>query len=236
MNNQNDSFIQTLIDKTINTIKSVKPRAPMPVLPLSLEDFEILIQMQANAILKSQGVLKPNYLLDEYTKLVIARLWAFSRTQYPQRGLAVIGHIGCGKTLLMKAYVRLHNTLLNHAEGRLGGSIYYDFSASELYKYINTILSQNSFDSGTESFKLSTYPLLIDEFGREPKIGKIYGSEVSPIIDLLFERYNRGSITHITSNFKLKTLESDQFYGAMCGSRMSQMFEFIEMKGHDRRK
>lgn len=82
----------------------------------------------------------------------------------------------------------------------------------------------------------SNNPLFIDEFGREAKRGKVYGSEVTPVIDLLFERHRRGAVTHITSNFLLETLSSDEMYGKMLGDRFREMFNFIELKGSSRRK
>jgi hypothetical protein len=45
-----------------------------------------------------------------------------------------------------------------------------------------------------------------------------------------------GTITHATSNFTLKTLSSDEFYGGMIGDRLKTMFNFITMQGESRRQ
>jgi hypothetical protein len=82
----------------------------------------------------------------------------------------------------------------------------------------------------------SQRPLVIDEFGREPKQIMDFGNLRSPIIELLCERYDTGAWTHGVSNFTLETLSSENQYGQMTGDRLKSMFNFIELKGESRRK
>jgi DNA replication protein DnaC len=79
-------------------------------------------------------------------------------------------------------------------------------------------------------------PLIIDEFGREPKQIMDFGNLRSPIVELLCERYDNGAWTHGVSNFTLDTLSSENLYGKMTGDRLKSMFNFIELKGESRRK
>ncbi|MDR0575718.1 MAG: hypothetical protein LBG96_17145 [Tannerella sp.] len=82
----------------------------------------------------------------------------------------------------------------------------------------------------------SRLPLVIDDFGREPKQIMDFGNLKSPMIELLCERYDNGAWTHGVSNFTLETLSSENQYGKMTGDRLKSMFSFIELKGESRRK
>jgi len=82
----------------------------------------------------------------------------------------------------------------------------------------------------------SKMPLVIDEFGREPKQIMDFGNLRSPMVELLCERYDTGAWTHGTSNFTLDTLCAENQYGKMTGDRLKSMFNFIELKGESRRK
>ena len=89
-------------------------------------------------------------------------------------------------------------------------------------------------EKSIKSFSL--FPLVIDEFGREPKQIMDFGNLRSPVIELLCERYDTGAWAHGTTNFTLDTLYAENQYGRMTGDRLKSMFNFIELKGDSRRK
>ena len=68
--------------------------------------------------------------------------------------------------------------------------------------------------------------LCIDDVGTEPASLKVWGNEVSPLVDLLYHRYDRQLFTIITSN-----LEGDEDiakrYGVRVADRFVEMFDLI---------
>lgn len=72
----------------------------------------------------------------------------------------------------------------------------------------------------------NTELLCIDDVGTEPASLKVWGNEVSPLVDLLYHRYDRQLFTIITSN-----LEGDEDiakrYGVRVADRFVEMFDLI---------
>ena len=71
--------------------------------------------------------------------------------------------------------------------------------------------------------------------GHESKTVLDYGNLIRPISELLRLRCDFGTLTHGTSNFDLKTLSSEEFYGKMIGDHLKTMFNFITLPGESRR-
>jgi len=55
---------------------------------------------------------------------------------------------------------------------------------------------------------------------------KAWGNEISPVMDLIYSRYDTLRPTIITSNLSLA--EMRKFYGERVGDRMQEMFNGIE--------
>lgn len=194
-------------------------------LPVSYWQFRMLIKAQAERIMRGHG-RSGEYVIDENVEAIMRRIFDFTQSG-SRKGIALIGKYGCGKTLLMSAYVKIHNALVDHSDGKLKRWKYKEATATQLFKHL-----QDNELSDT----LSVPPLLIDELGREPISGKHFGTEEVPVVNLLFERWNRGALTHCTSNLTLEALSDNDHYGAMLGSRLADMFDFVVMNGPDRRR
>lgn len=143
----------------------------------------------------------------------------------PNKGIFLGGKIGCGKTVLMKAYI----DLLNTATG------YYieTFSAPTLFEYYQKY--------GLVSLKLR--PIMIDEVGREQLEIYVNGARIRPIEDLVALRYEYGALTFFTSNFKIETLSRGYDdkgkkigYGEYIGDRIKDTCNIIVMPGKSRRE
>lgn len=223
-----DNTVSAVIEKALALIndKSTLPPRPYLRLPVSYEQFHTLVKAQAERIMSKQGN-DNEYIIDKNVEAVMRKLYAF--TQNPTRkGIALVGKFGCGKTLLMQAYIEAHNVFASLCQSK-GIAQYEGATAPFLFEYIN-----NKGRGGR--YSLFTYvPMFIDEFGREPQVGKNFGNETTPVIDLIFDRWSRGAVTHITSNWNSETLSGNGFYGQKMGSRMKDMFEFVVMVGDDRR-
>lgn len=149
-----------------------------------------------------------------------------------KKGIALVGDVGCGKTVIMTGYIHFLQSIHDLAAGGNDYKIpylstgYVLETASALYRKF-TPETINECAHGI---------MFIDELGREPKFTKIYGVDAFPIGEILFERHRHGSITHITSNLTLTDLSEPDMYGAILGDRFKQMFNFIVMKGKSRRE
>lgn len=165
---------------------------------------------------------------DAHVSAIAHYLWQYTvnHTDFPDdrnKGIALIGPFGCGKSLIMEAYTRLMNYHILNDELR--------FPTCEFHT--SRYLFNRVQEKGIEHF--DRVPMVIDEIGRELKVAKSWGTESLPLVDLLFERYRRGSVTHITANFGWEELAQIEMYGPMLGDRFKEMFNFVYMEGESRR-
>ncbi|KAA6322101.1 hypothetical protein EZS27_028327 [termite gut metagenome] len=139
------------------------------------------------------------------------------------KGILLQGKYGCGKTILLETYSLLHNHIVKK------------FCLNQpLLLFIKSVELQEQIIR--QSVKMFVQrPLIIDEFGREPKTAQDYGNINRPISELLSLRSDAGTLTHGTTNFILDTLSSEEFYGRMIGYRLKAMFNFITLQGESRR-
>lgn len=196
-------------------------------IPYSYDEFLSLISAHANIIIRERRE-RNIFEIDKVNEPILRVLHNYSTLSKSfevsdlslEKGIMLTGAFGCGKSIIMEAYSRII-------------SEYADEKYLPKMKFIKSIQLFNELKAGMKYEKL---PVVIDEFGREKKEGRNYGEEIQPVIDWLSIRYDLGSLTHGTSNFKIETLESDEFYGKMIGDRLKSMFNFIVLPGQSRRK
>ncbi|KAA6341033.1 hypothetical protein EZS27_011124 [termite gut metagenome] len=196
--------------------------------PFEYEEYKLLLAQNANVILEKRRE-KTRFVFDDKNEPVIRQLFLYLKMDEAfsgdiQKGIMLVGKYGCGKTLIMQAMTEMYNSVIHslHIERPL----LKFFKSSELLDMLK--------DKSIKYF--ARMPLIIDEFGREPKQVMDFGNSRSPMVELLCERYDTGAWTHGVSNFTLETLSSENQYGKMTGDRLKSMFNFIELKGESRRK
>lgn len=194
-------------------------------------EFWKLLKCKAEEIFAVRG-LNHAFCVDDYNKAVIRQLYYYligdqNRCEWNiHKGIYMMGKIGCGKSVLMYAYLYVQDMLTR----KLTTFVH----AKQL---INLIL-----DDGIDSLKKR--PLFIDELGRENLETKDWGNVIKPVVDLFAIRYEYGGRTYATSNFTLDTLESTkdesgkvtgQRYGNFIRTRMDEMFNIVILPGENRR-
>lgn len=179
------------------------------------------------------------FVIDADNKLLITKLaYYFAGDPLAKKygldlnkGLLMLGGVGVGKTLIMKAF-----SLNQHASYRVVRSrdISYDFADkgfgvvklhSEIASIAVNIHGQS--ESG----------ICIDDLGTDEE-RKHYGDKANALTEIILNRYdlNRHNLTHITTNLNAKMIE--QVYGTRVRSRMREMFNQItfDINATDRRK
>lgn len=162
--------------------------------------------------------------LDEYTKRAITDVsrWA---VEHRKPGLMLRGYVGIGKTTMMLALAKLFD-VIEHRQLKVIDA-----------RRIATLAKDNK----SEFEQLTKTPMLgIDDLGTEPLTVKSYGNELSPVVELLTERYNHRLFTVITTNLAIKVVdgvevdEIQQIYGDRIFDRFKEMFNTITYDAHQK--
>ncbi len=198
-------------------------------LSVSYEEFVQLITQSAQAVLRRRGI-EGDFVIDEHNTPTLHQLHLY--TAYDSsfegdldKGLMLQGRYGSGKSLLMESYAHLQNFFARRFPSAKTPIITYT-SAIDLCNHIKK--------SGVQEYRLR--PLIIDDFGREPKSVMEFGNVINPLSELIFARADKAVATHGTTNLLLETLASKEYYGAMIGDRLRAMFNFIVLEGGSRRR
>lgn len=155
--------------------------------------------------------------LDEYTKRAISDVsrWAVN---HKKPGLMLRGYVGVGKTTMLFALARVFD-VVEQQKLRIVDA-----------RKITTLAK----DSKAEFEDLAKCKMLgIDDLGTEPLTVKSYGNDLTPVVELLTERYNRRLFTVITTNLAKKIVdgaevdELQEIYGDRLFDRFREMFNTI---------
>lgn len=141
-----------------------------------------------------------------------------------EKGILLIGPIGCGKTSLMKLMQSL-----SLREFRYGvkptREVAYEFQ-KEGYEIVHR-------------YGKRPHPICFDDLGVESNI-KFYGNECNTMAEILLHRYELWMeyriVTHATTNLNAQELE--EMYGNRARSRLREMFNLFSFDGEaeDKRK
>lgn len=133
-------------------------------------------------------------------------------------GLMLYGRVGSGKSTMARAIVRLIGFLYDRYEMGDRRTSVTKCSALELSRIATDDISR------IDQFK-RTKMLFIDDLGVEPPVVKNWGNEFTPVVDLLYSRYDSNRFTIITSNLRGEAFR--ERYGDRIGDRMLEMFDTI---------
>lgn len=171
-------------------------------------------------ITESRGA---KFVLDEDTKSHIQASAEWLTNPLGQPGIMFTGYYGNGKTTLMRAICAVINYLYEHALKSKERRIVF-VKATDIVKF--GIIEENlsAYRSLVEEELLA-----IDDLGEEPAQIMRYGRILTPVKDLLIERYDRQRMTIISTNL-INTAESPQLaehYGERVVDRFREMMKIV---------
>jgi DNA replication protein DnaC len=167
-----------------------------------------------------QRSVRREFIIDHFNEPILRQLYLYF-TNSPEcfwnlnAGLIFGGKLGCGKSLMMMAFLRISDEYSRKLTTRVHS------------KTLSGLIKQN----GIEAY--SRRPLFIDELGREESEVRDYGTIVKPVIDLFGLRYEEGARTYATTNFNYNSLQN--FYSEFIRTRMEEMMTYINFPGESRR-
>jgi DNA replication protein DnaC len=118
-----------------------------------------------------------------------------------------------GKLPVLPADYDLNNNYAAHAE---------TYSAT---KIVSTYASSSEEGNALRDRLSARYLLVIDDLGKESPTVKCYGTEISPVADVIRARYDKGLPTIITTN--LTADEIAERYGVDVLDRMKEQYEVV---------
>ena len=190
------------MDWFMRQLQGQTPRAPR----LTLEKFSAqLPQMIEQAYRLNVEKRGAEYLRDEQTQFLIHSVarWLSKR---PKVGLRLSGNVGCGKTMMLLAMAAVWR-LAAKQQVKI-------FSAEQL--------AEMALKDNDAFRKAKACPaLFIDDLGTEPQTVKSWGNDISPLVELLSERYDKMLFTVITTNFGNEQIL--HFYGERIADRLKEM-------------
>lgn len=190
-----------------------------------------------NVALARAKELQPGFELDENMKPAFERLVLYF-TNSPlfeekgfgslKKGLFVLGNIGTGKTLLMRAFQSNPKTRFRFIScSELVGKFQID-GMEGVERYFGR---PNQFDA---DFGIATS---FDDLGAENPNANYMGNRTNVMEEIILSRYQNSQphyYSHFTTN--LSGEEIEKIYGARVRSRLREMCNTIILPGSDRRK
>lgn len=180
---------------------------------ISEDDAFVLFANYYFANVKERNTLAvAELVIDKETRQHIksAAEWASKKMRF---GLLMTGKCGSGKSTLSKSMAQ---------------SFRWFFKIND-YSLISTTsrkVIEKATTGGREYDMYRTCDMLfIDDLGVEPSTVKVYGNEISPVTDILYDRYDAMRLTVATSNFAKRQL--GEIYGQRLADRFAEMFSEI---------
>lgn len=176
--------------------------------------------------------LQGKFLSDSPTNSHIAKVAEWLATQDHKPSLLICGGVGNGKTTLLNAIEQAVDIYMDCIK-KVSGSV-TDKEQRKQFLRIEECMEKPIFVGALQVVGMSEYELsdakqtdllLIDDLGTEPSTIKDYGTTKTPMIELLYKRYDYRLPTIMTTNYRLSDIES--IYNARIADRFKEMCDVL---------
>ena len=227
------------ISQLINNVKSQTSR--QAIIPLHSQASEK--ELKDLVVFYGKQIVPKFKLIDEFKPIYAELFYYFTgnpKSKYDlNKGIALIGTYGIGKTTVFRIFHEFIKQTWRFCPNLFIVSSVEDLSAELNQKsWLNEKLTYYIHENSVGYNEKKPKHVLINEFGYQYKI-KNFGTDVNELIEAwlmkrydIFQEYKK--LTHITSNFGMKDLESN-FHPKII-DRFKEMFNFIPLEGKSFRK
>jgi DNA replication protein DnaC len=242
--------LEHLSNHDSDEIKRIKDREHYDHLePIEQQQMdELLRRWYANEMFKrarsTARDIEPDFVIDDFNRTVFEALCLYHTQdkRFEERGygslnkgIFLVGNVGAGKTLLMKAFAinKRRSYVMNNCAMIADGYSVNGVEHLQQHYYASRLPSYLS----RRYFFQDELGACYDDLGIEQIPSKHFGNEVNAMEKLILYRYQNEvpfNCTHFTSNLDANQVEA--LYGTRIRSRLREMCNFLELGGSDRRK
>lgn len=181
----------------------------------------------------------PDFKLDDWIKPVFENLCLYF-TKDPRfngdlnKGIMLVGNVGVGKTLLMRAFARNKRQCFDIIKCRTVADEFSEDGPEMMPKYYD---APKSLIGTFEYFLQKQIGYCFDDIGTEDAPAHYYKNSMNVMEKVILNRYDNRlpyDLTHFTTNLPMEDIEAS--YGTRVRSRLREMVNLIELPGDDRRK
>ena len=208
---------------------------------MMITDFDRMLNRAKNVFMKVAHDHFAGYVVDGENRETIVKCLVYllgGNEQFPdldpQKGLMLVGNIGCGKSMLMEILKSMmsYKTLLG-----IKGKGFRIVKAADISDEYMLGSKGEQYGELFYNGKIKSFALCIDDLGFESIKIMIYGNEIIPLAHVLNKRCAvfewHGDVTHITTN--LSPGEIEAIYGDRIRDRLRKMCNVVPMGGESRR-
>lgn len=204
--------------------------------------------------LRMEKIFSPSFMLDQYNEYLYEMLCHYfgedpeftKKSEFVslaqaagvvnpslEKGIFLAGNFGVGKTAIMRLFSKNQRQCYEIKNAKDIAIEYKQGGENEMGKYV--VKTKAAFEDPSVFYQ-KNIGICIDDLGTED-IKSNYGDKKNVIGDIIEQKYSQqtcGIFFHASTNLTAEQLKS--YYGERVTSRMREIFNFIEVKGTDRRK
>lgn len=224
--------MESIVSQALSTLKCATTERVRFRLPMNATEVEaVMTQAYANIVAQRGGTIET---MDASTKANIQQVSRWLTNARLRPSLIIRGCVGNGKTTTAKSIAAtfdalrmLGNTKLRNDRWKMNAQEEAIYSTLSRLPVLNIMSAVDIANAARDTEKLanikSTQILIIDDLGTEPATSKVYGTELTPITEIINHRYERMATTIITTNLNDAAIK--ERYGERVIDRINEMYE-----------
>lgn len=215
--------------------------------PLTRQQTSELLVKAYEAQVAQRGM---TFRLDDSVRYYIGEFSDWLTDPMQKTFMMLSGGCGCGKTTLALAFRDMANTVCDKAYKtsdyllqQQPKEVQQQFAQLARFPRVKLYTAQEITDAARRSkedrtdeyyaIKRSSF-LIIDDLGCEPVEVKNFGTSVTPVTDIIYERYSAMKPTIITTNLDTRQIRSE--YNERVADRLNEICRVIGYKNESYRK